>query len=317
MIEFYILGILGLILIVGGFIALIYSIRWFGTEELSSRLSTYVTAAEVQTRQVASSTAIRNRELSGSFMSRTVLPFFRNVGLFLGRLTPANSMEQLRRQLYIAAYPLGLGPREFFGLRIASMILGLLLAVLVLGRGFSGVNLLMSASVFLFCFIFPVLWLRMLVGSRQNRLRKGLPDALDMLSVCADAGLGFDQSLQRVSEHWNTPIGGELGRVVAEMEMGSSRRDALRNLADRLDVSEISSFVSVILQSEQLGMSIADTLHAQAEQMRIERRFRAQEVARTLPIKMLIPLAFMIFPAIIAVVLGPAIPQLFELVGMF
>ena len=226
-------------------------------------------------------------------------------------------MEQLRRQLYIAAYPLGLGPREFFGLRIAAIILGSLLAFLVLGRGINQTNLLVGAVIFLWCFIFPVLWLRMIVSSRQNKLRKGLPDALDMLSVCADAGLGFDQSLQRVSENWKTSLSTEFSRVVGEMEMGVSRQAALRNLADRLDVSEISSFVSVILQSEQLGMSIADTLHAQAEQMRIERRFRAQEVARTLPIKMLIPLAFMIFPAIIAVVLGPAIPQLFELVGMF
>lgn len=317
MIEIYALGILGLFLIVGGFIALIYSIRWFGSEELSSRLATYVTAAEAQGRQLTSATAIRNRELTGSFVSRTFLPLFRQVGQFLGRLTPANSMEQLRRQLYIAGYPLGLGPREFFGLRIAMIILGALLAFLIQVRGVNLTNLLVGAVVFLWCYIFPVLWLRMLVSSRQNKLRKGLPDALDMLSVCADAGLGFDQSLQRVSEHWTTPIGIELGRVVAEMEMGSSRREALRSLADRLDVSEISSFVSVILQSEQLGMSIADTLHAQAEQMRIERRFRAQEVARTLPIKMLVPLAFMIFPAIIAVVLGPAIPQLFDLFNTF
>jgi tight adherence protein C len=95
--------------------------------------------------------------------------------------------------------------------------------------------------------------------------------------------------------------------------MGLARREALRNLADRLNVSEISSFVSVILQSEQLGMSISDTLHAQAEQMRIERRFRAQEQARTIPIKMLVPLAFLILPAIMAVILGPAIPQILDL----
>ena len=97
------------------------------------------------------------------------------------------------------------------------------------------------------------------------------------------------------------------------MEMGLSRRDALRNFADRLDISEISSFVAVILQSDQLGMSIAETLHVQAEQMRIERRYRAQEKANTIPIKMLIPLAFFIFPAILAVLLGPSIPPIIEL----
>ena len=156
-----------------------------------------------------------------------------------------------------------------------------------------------------------------MVSSRKETLRRGLPDTLDMLSVCADAGLGFDQSLQRVSEYWKTPISMELGRVVGEMEMGLSRREALRNFADRLDISEISSFVAVLLQSDQLGMSIAETLHVQAEQMRIERRFRAQEKANMIPIKMLIPLAFLIFPAILAVLLGPSIPPIMQLFNNF
>jgi tight adherence protein C len=134
-----------------------------------------------------------------------------------------------------------------------------------------------------------------------------------MLSVCATAGLGFDQSMQRVSEYWDTPIAIELGRVVTEMEMGISRQEALRGLANRLDVGELTTFVSLVLQSDQLGMSISDTLQAQAEQMRIERRFRAQEQAQKIPIKMLFPLAFLIFPALIAVVLGPALPPIIDL----
>ena len=153
------------------------------------------------------------------------------------------------------------------------------------------------------------------VTSRQNKVRKGLPDALDMLSVCATAGLGFDQSIQRVSEYWDTPIGREFGRVISEMEMGITRRDALRNFSDRLDIREISSFVALIIQTEQLGMSISDTLHAQAEQMRIERRHRAQEQAQKAPLKMLFPMALLIFPALLAVILGPAIPALSEVFG--
>ena len=133
-----------------------------------------------------------------------------------------------------------------------------------------------------------------------------------MLSVCVEAGLGFDQALQRVSEHWRTPLGAEFGRVVAEIGMGIPRRGALRNLADRVGSQEIASFVAVILQSDQLGMSIKNTLHAQAEQMRIERRFRAQEMARKMPLKMLFPLTILVFPAIFAVILGPSIPVLIE-----
>jgi tight adherence protein C len=123
--------------------------------------------------------------------------------------------------------------------------------------------------------------------------------------------------LQRVSEYWDTPIGREFGRVINEMEMGITRRDALRNLADRIDIREISSFVALIVQTEQLGMSISDTLHAQAEQMRIERRHRAQEQAQKAPIKMLIPMALLIFPALLAVILGPAIPSLVDVFGNF
>jgi len=317
MFEIYAIAVIGFILVGAGLAALLLSLRWFWSSELSSRLNTYVTEEEAQAERFTTAAIIRSRELSGSIINRTLLPVFKQLGQILGRLTPTRSIEEIKHQLYIAGYPLGLGAREFFGLRVALIILGLGLAFVLLQRGLSQLNLLLAAAAILWCFIFPILWLRMMVRSRQDKIRKGLPDALDMLSVCADAGLGFDQSLQRVSEHWSTAIGLELGRVVAEMEMGVSRREALRNLADRLDVSELSSFVSVIIQAEQLGMSISDTLHAQAEQMRIERRFRAQEKARTIPIKMLIPLTFLIFPAILAVILGPAIPQILDLFKAF
>ena len=156
-------------------------------------------------------------------------------------------------------------------------------------------------------FYLPRIWLRSVVRRKQDKIRRALPDALDMLSVCADAGLGFDQSLQRVSESWKSPLATEFARVVAEMNMGQTRAQAMRNMSNRLDVPELSSFVAVILQSDELGMSISDTLHAQANQMRIERRYWAQEQARKIPIKMLFPLIFLILPAMWVVILGPAV----------
>lgn len=167
----------------------------------------------------------------------------------------------------------------------------------------------MSVVIFYF---YPISWLDRKVKERQNKIRKGLPDALDMLSVCTSAGLGFDQSLQRVSEHWNTPVGIEFGRVITEMEMGLSRRDALHNMVDRVDVAELSSFVSFVLQTDQLGLSIADTLSSHADQMRVQRRLRAQEQAQKVPTKMLIPMVFLIFPALMAVIVGPVFPPLLE-----
>jgi len=311
------LGVVSVIVFGVVLLVLYLGVNLLQSDELSVRLKRYVVEENDPSRRMNGNPTAMRRELSGSFLKRTLLPFTREVGQLLGRMTPKNSIEDLKRQLLVAGNPLGLGAQEFYGLRIAFLIIGTIAAFLILRNAVDRVNILLSASVVILCYLFPVLWLRAMVRSRQNLVRRGLPDALDMLSVCADSGLGFDQSLLRVSESWKTPISQEFGRVVAEMEMGVSRRDALRGMADRLEVSEISSFISIILQSEQIGMSIADTLHAQAEQMRIERRFRAQELARTIPIKMLVPLAFLIFPAIIAVILGPAVPQLLDLFKNF
>jgi tight adherence protein C len=218
----------------------------------------------------------------------------------------------------IADKPYGLGPREFYGFRIIFMILGIWAAFFMLRQSTDLIYIIGAGLIAYVGVLGPTVWLKRKARKRQDQIRKGLPDALDMLSVTATAGLGFDQSLQRVSEYWHTPVGIEFGRVVAEMEMGISRRNALRNMADRLDVPELSSFIAVIIQSDQLGMSIADALHAQAEQMRIERRFRAQEAARKVPLKMLFPMMLLIFPAMLAVVCGPSIPILsdfFKLLG--
>jgi tight adherence protein C len=305
---------LGFFLILGGILIVFLSQRWFNSDELSPRLVTYVVEEE-PSKRLSSTVTSRTRELSGSLTSRVLLPFLRRIGNLVGRMTPSRSIEELRFQLYLAGSRLG--PREFYGIRIASVVFGLWIASIFLRREFNQLNLLISFLIFVLFLLLPILWLRQKVSAQQDAIRKGFPDALDMLSVCADAGLGFDQSLQRVSEHWKTRTAQELGRVVAEMEMGLSRRDALRNLAVRLDITEISSFVAVIIQSDQLGMSISDTLHAQAEQMRIERHYRAEEMARKIPTKMLIPLAFLIFPAIIAIILGPSIPALYELFKNF
>jgi len=311
--QLVLLFVFGAIFLLAGGVFVILSLGWMFRDDLTTRLDSYVTDTEVQQSAWSPVVQSRSQELTGSLASRLLVPLTQGIGRLLGRLTPASSIESLRRQLVIAGNPMRLGPREFYGLRVAFMILGIGLTYLVISRGFSRLNMLMALMVLMITYIFPILWLRMMVSGRQNKIRKSLPDALDMLSVCADAGLGFDQALQRVSEFWNTAFALELGRVVAEMEMGVSRRDALRNLADRFNITELSSFVSVIIQSEQLGMSISDTLHAQADQMRVERRFRAQELARTLPIKMLLPLAFLIFPAMLAVLLGPAIPPIINL----
>ncbi len=300
------------ILIVVGIVILLASTRWLRTNDVNLRLREYVEDKIVTDRRDQSVIIIPSRQLTGNVFSRILSPLARYFIQIIGRLTPASAIELLRHQLVIAGNPYGLGPREFFALRWIIAAAGLVGGLLILRRGLTLNLLLGAASLVVIGYVLPVYWLTRKVRIRQSQIRKGLPDALDMLSVCSSAGLGFDQSLQRISEHWNTPIGFEFGRVINEMEMGFSRRDALRNLSDRVDVQELSSFVAFVLQSEQLGMSLSDTLHSQAAQMRIERRYRAQEQAQKIPTKMLLPMAFLIFPAILAVVLGPAIPSLVD-----
>ena len=304
--------IISIALGIAGLTILVLSVRWLRSGSVSKRLVQYVENPLEDGKGRSNAARVQPRLITGSFGSRIFTPAIRGIGRLFGRITPAGAIDSLAKKLLIAGNPLGLGAREFYGISIASALLGVYLAFLIIQRGTELINVALSILVLLLLYSFPKVWLQGRVNSRQNKVRKGLPDALDMLSVCATAGLGFDQSLQRVSEYWDTPIGREFGRVINEMEMGLARRDALRNLSDRLEIREIASFVALILQTEQLGMSISDTLHAQAEQMRIERRFRAQEQAQKAPIKMLIPMALLIFPALLAVILGPAIPTLMD-----
>jgi len=300
------------ILLFGGAILLV-AVRAMTTDEMSHRLQDYVTDQPAQPIDWQPAISVRRAEMEGNFRTRVLNPGFRRLGGLFGRIMPAKNLEQLDHQLMIAGNPLGLHGREFYGIRVLFIILGSWLSLLILRRGLEPLNLIVAFLAFFIGIFLPRNFLRSRVRKRQNSIRRGLPDALDMMSVCAEAGLGFDQTLQRVSEYWKTPLGIEFGRVVAEMEMGVSRQQALRNLADRLDVPELSSFVAVIIQSDKLGMSIADTLRGQAQQMRIERRFRAQEEARKVPLKMLFPMILLIFPAMMAVICGPAIPVLVEL----
>jgi tight adherence protein C len=301
---------IGLLLI--GPLLLLLSLRWLLKDEVNVRLQEYVADTEGQSRFKKRGTGFIARELTGPLMSRLFLPWLRWIGRIFERWTPAGGMNELDRRLMVAGNPFGFEAREFFAVQLAFLLLGGFLGMVFILRGVNRESIIFGVAAVFLGYLLPRFWLSSKMKERKNKIQKGLPDALDMLSVCIAAGLGFDQALKRVSEYWPTQVGYEFGRVITEMEMGFSRRVALRNLVMRVDVPEISSFVSFVLQTEQLGLSIADTLHGHAAQMRIERRFRAQEQAQKIPVKMLVPMAFLIFPAIMAVVIGPVVPTLAE-----
>ena len=133
-----------------------------------------------------------------------------------------------------------------------------------------------------------------------------MPDALDLLTICVEAGLGFDSAMSKVTEEWENELGAAFGRVIQEIRLGKLRREALRDMSDRVGISEMTSFVAAVVQSEQLGVSMSRVLRIQADQMRLRRRQSAEEKARQAPVKMMIPLVFLIFPSILIVLLGPA-----------
>lgn len=315
--QIILIGIIGFGLSIIGIVVLILSLRWLREDVIADRLKEYVVDPTAEQARLRQRTITAPRELTGSLLVRLVMPAVHGFGRTLGRLTPARTIDSIARKLTVAGNPGNIGAREFYGLSLGISVVGVVLAIIIFQRSFELLNIALAIGVALIFIVFPQSWLSGKMRRRQNTIRKNLPDALDMLSVCATAGLGFDQAVMRVSQYWDTPLSAEFTRMLSEMEMGISRRDAMRNLADRNDVPEMSSFVALILQADQLGMSISETLQAIADQMRIERRFRAQEQAQKAPTKMLIPLAFLIFPALIAIILGPSIPALVEIFGNF
>jgi tight adherence protein C len=290
-----------------------WGLKYFDTSEVNKRIQTFILAPHLASLP-ANLSELRGENYSESFLQRTLVAWLNALMSNLGRLTPAQSVQELNRRLLVAGNPYNLRAQQFYGLRLLFMLVGLALGFFIYQLNpRSSTNLLLGLAVFLISAVAPGLWLGVRIRNRQDAIRRNLPDALDMLSVCAAAGLSFDQSLLRVGQTFKTTIGQEFARVVAEMEVGVSRQQALRNLQVRVDLAELSSFVAMIVQSEVLGMSISDVLHAQAEQMRIQRQHRAKEAAQRLPAKMMIPLVFFIFPALLAVLLGPSIPEIMGL----
>jgi tight adherence protein C len=167
-----------------------------------------------------------------------------------------------------------------------------------------------TAVAALLGYLLPTIWLRLRISRRQGDILRALPDALDLLTISVEAGLGFDAAMTKVTEKWDNQLSRAFVRVLVEIQMGTLRRDALRGMAERAGVPELTSFVAAIIQADQLGVSLARVLHIQSEQMRIRRRQRAEELAHQAPIKMMIPLVFLIFPALFVVLLGPALPSL-------
>ena len=248
-------------------------------------------------------------ELSQPFTQRVIAPILKGLAGFITRFTPANTVEATRHNLEMAGRPYNWGPTEFFGFRVlGAVVLGVLAFLLLwMGRQPFQIHLIGSIVGVALGFMLPALWLGGKIRRRQDEIIKALPDALDLLTICVEAGLGFDAAMAKVAEKWENELSRAFGHVIHEIRLGKLRREALREMEHNAGVTDVTSFVAAVIQADQLGVSMAKVMRIQSEQMRIKRRQRAEEKAHQAPIKMLFPMVFLIFPSIYIVLLGPAV----------
>ena len=297
--------IIGAVLVVVVVIVLIVMGSRKPSDSLQSRL------AEYSMRETPAT--LEEIELSMPFTERVITPLIQRAAGFAVRFTPAKTLESTRHKLDLAGNPNNWTPSQFFGMRvIVALALGGLILLLMLVTQQPFVQAIGFTALFgTLGFMLPALWLGSKIRGRKASIIKSLPDALDLLTICVEAGLGFDQSMQKVAEKWEDELSRALARVLHEIRLGKTRREALRDMAERMDVADVTSFIAAVIQAEQLGVSIAKVLRIQSDQMRVRRRQRAEEKAHQAPVKMLFPMVFLIFPAIWVVLLGPALLQAF------
>jgi len=217
----------------------------------------------------------------------------------------------LQQRLNLAGNPNGWSPSDFLGIKaLWAIIAGMVVFVLTIVASASPLALLFGAGGALVGFMLPEVYLNRIIRKRQHDIQRALPDAMDLLVICVEAGLGFDGALMRLVQKTDNDLSREFARVLQEMRVGRSRREALRDCVTRTQVPDLANFISALIQAEQLGVSVTQVLAIQADQMRTIRRQRAQELAQQAPIKMLIPMLLFIFPALCVVLIGPLWPQI-------
>ncbi len=235
---------------------------------------------------------------------------------WFGKLNQPSNVEEVhatRRKLINAGYRSGKAPILFLGAKLLLAIVIVCLLAMIPAKllGFPSVsNLIFYYVLAAACgYYAPALWLRKVIGSRKDALQRAIPDALDLMVVCVEAGLGLDQAIGRVGEEVkraHPELSDELNLLAMELRTGVSRQEALRNLAHRTDLEEVRTLVAMLVQTDRFGTSIGQALRVHADAMRTTRRLKAEELAAKLPVKLLLPLIFFIFPTIFIVVIGPA-----------
>jgi tight adherence protein C len=292
--------LIALVVAVVAILGSILLLRRSEEDPLAARIDEFAAREEI--------TSIEEIELSLPITDRILVPIIRSISEFVVRFTPQTTLERTARQLELAGNPSNMSAANFWAIRGFITVLFAGLGFLLASRSDVGTGraLLYILGGGGLGFILPAMLLRSMIDRRKEAIIKKLPDALDLMTICVDAGLTFNAAMQKVDGKWDDPLAREFGRVIYEMQLGKSRRQALRDMVDRMDVPDVTSFIAAVLQADQLGVGIGKVLRIQSDQMRVRRRQRAEEKAQQAPVKMLFPMVFLIFPSIFIVLLGPA-----------
>ena len=294
-------AIIGAVVIIIGIVAVMVLRGSRESQSIEDRLNELAALGEPVT--------LEQLELSQPFSERVIVPMVERLSEMSQRFTPERVIEESRHQIELAGMAHQLSATQFSGIRVGvALLFGVVSIVLALSMS---LPLWQKFGAVVFGFVFgyyaPNIYLGSKISQRQDDVLKALPDALDLLTICVEAGLGFDAAMAKVADKWDNELSLAFMRTVQEMQLGKTRREALRDMAMSMDVSDVTTFVAAIVQADQLGVSMAKVMRIQSDTMRMKRRQRAEEKANQAPVKMMIPLVFLIFPPLFIVLLGPAI----------
>jgi len=265
---------------------------------------------QIRLSNIERETEIREEvEINKPVYVRVIQPLFNRISKMIMQITPKEFIVKLEHKITAAGKPYNLDVRKWFNIMLVLIVI---LPVLTAIMGFS-LPLSLKNTVLYILFeagtgmMLPNFILSRAIAKRQKQVLKTLPDLLDLLTVSVEAGLGFDSALAKVIEKMEGPLSQEFAIVLQEIKVGKPKKDALKDMSERLNTQDFTAFANSVIQAEKLGISIGNVLRIQADQMREKRKQRAQEKAMKAPIKMLIPMVLFIFPVIFAVLLGPIV----------
>ncbi|HEX7102475.1 MAG TPA: VWA domain-containing protein [Nitrolancea sp.] len=291
---------LGILLAAGG-LALVQSQR-----ERQSRLAYFVGGAGDQ-QSVAGS-----RSLFGEL----AVGVARVIAGIITRILPPNQVQRLSRQLMYAGNPMGWRVAQFVAAKFVLGVTGLIIGALLMLRSDNlGRGLIMTIAFGFLGYRLPTFWIKRRIKARRDSILRALPDALDLLTICVEAGLSLDGAMLEVVNRWDNALSDEFGIVLAELKMGRGRRDALRGMADRVGLLEVTTFTSAMVQADELGMGIARTLALQSQQLRTKRKQRAEKLAHEAGVKMVVAMGVLIMPALFMIIMSPAVVQIRTMFG--